>query len=76
MRQRGPEHEGERPLTLWQLMGSILAAMFGVQTNARRQRDFARGKASQFIVIGIVFTALFVLLVWGIVKAVMRLAGA
>ena len=72
-------HETEKgpaqPLTLMQLMGSVFAAMFGVQTNARRKRDFERGRPGQFIIVGIVFTMLFVLLLWGVVKLVLRLAG-
>jgi len=67
--------QSQEPLTLFQLMGSVLAAMFGVQTNERRVRDFSRGKASHFIIIGFLFTALFVLTVWGVVQLVMGLAG-
>ena len=58
-------------LTLIQLIGSALAAGFGVQSSQNRKRDFARGKPSQFIAIGIIFTVLFVLIMVGIVNLVL-----
>ena len=50
----------EKPVTFRQLVGSTLAAAIGVQKRANRERDFARGKPLQFVVAGLVFTALFV----------------
>ncbi|MEM8769033.1 MAG: DUF2970 domain-containing protein [Pseudomonadota bacterium] len=58
-------------LTLWQVMSSALAAGFGVQSSKNRERDFTRGKPSQFIAIGILFTVLFVLVMVGIVNLVL-----
>jgi hypothetical protein len=58
-------------LTLWQLVGSALAAAFGVQSSENRKRDFSRGKPGQFIAIGIIFTVLFVLVMIGVVKLVL-----
>jgi len=46
-------------LTLSQVMGSVLAAGFGVQSKDNKLRDFSRGKPLQFIVAGLIFTALF-----------------
>ncbi len=63
------------PPTLWQVAKSVLSAAFGVQKREILERDFQRGKASHFIIIGIVFTFLFVLFVWGLVSGVMSLAG-
>ncbi|MDT7526781.1 DUF2970 domain-containing protein [Pseudidiomarina sp. GXY010] len=40
---------------------SVLAAMFGVQTEANRKRDFNNGNPLLFIGIGVVFAVLFVL---------------
>jgi uncharacterized membrane protein YhdT len=51
---------------------STLAAAFGVQSSANRERDFKQGKASQFIISGIVFTLLFI----GVVVMVVRLVLA
>jgi hypothetical protein len=43
-------------LTLLQVMGSVLAAGFGVQSKENKIRDFTRGKPLHFITAGIVFT--------------------
>lgn len=69
------KHDDERPLTFLETLTSVFAAMFGVQKQANRERDFSRGKLSNFVMVGILFTVLFVLAVWGVVKLVMGLAG-
>lgn len=66
--------EDHENLTLAQMFGSALAAMVGVQTKEKRERDFAKGKASHFIIVGVVLTALFVLAMAGIVTLVMNVA--
>lgn len=47
-------------LSLRQVVSSVLAAGFGVQSAENRQRDFEQGRALQFVIVGVVFTALFV----------------
>lgn len=47
-------------LSLKQIIGSVLAAAFGVQSSANRERDFQRGRLQHFVIAGIIFTALFV----------------
>ncbi len=69
------DDDAREKLSFLQLLGSVLAAMFGVQSNEKRIRDFSRGKPSHFIIAGIILTALFVLTVWGVVKLVMAMAG-
>jgi hypothetical protein len=59
-----------------QVIGSVLAAFFGVQSNKNRERDFKHGKASHFIIAGLLMTGVFVLLVWGVVRLVLRVANA
>lgn len=59
------------PLTLWQMIGSALSAAVGVQSSKNRERDFARGKASHFIMIGVGFTAVFVLLMATLVSFIL-----
>ncbi|SDS38983.1 Protein of unknown function [Halopseudomonas xinjiangensis] len=54
---------------------SVLFAALGVQSNKARERDFTHGKPSHFIVLGIAFTALFVLGILGVVKLILHLAG-
>ena len=66
----------EKGITLFSFMGSLVSAWFGVSTKEKRERDFAHGKFSHFIIGGIIFVILFVLAVVGIVKLVMSAAGA
>lgn len=62
----------EKKLTTWQVIKSTLAAAFGVQTEAARQRDFSQGSAGTFIIAGLVFTAAFVVILVVIVQLVLR----
>jgi hypothetical protein len=57
------------------IMGSVIAASFGVQTQSNRERDFQQGSFQHFIIGGIVFTFFFVLVLVGIVKLIMHLSG-
>lgn len=73
----GPSHdrrEREAP-TLWQTWMSVLAAFFGVQSSANRERDFTRGKASHFILLGLLATLLLIAVLLGAVKLITTLAG-
>ena len=65
----------ERPLTFLQVAGSTAAAAFGVQKSANRERDFSRGKPMHFIIAGVVFTVVFVLIVVTVVQLVLRNAS-
>lgn len=73
------ERDGQSPtedpaggsLSFWQVLGSTLAAAFGVQTQKNRERDFSRGKASHFIAMGIGFTVVFVLIMVSVVSFVL-----
>ncbi len=67
--------DNDKPPTFWQMLHSVLAAAFGVQSGKNRARDFTRGKPSHFIILGVLFTALFVLVIFGVVKLVLHLAG-
>ncbi|WHS58460.1 DUF2970 domain-containing protein [Pseudomonas sp. G2-4] len=64
-----------KPPTLWQMMHSVLAAAIGVQSGKNRARDFTHGKPSHFVLLGIAFTVIFALTLFGIVKLVVHLAG-
>lgn len=67
--------EEEKPLTLLQVLLSVLSAAFGVQSGKNQSRDFSRGKPSHFIIIGVLFTLAFVLVIVAVVKLVLHVAG-
>ena len=58
-------------LTLWQVIVSVLAAIFGVQSDKVRERDFTHGNPMMFITMGIIITTLFVLIIYGVVHFVL-----
>ena len=70
------ERQEKRAPSLFSVLGSVLASMFGVQSNRQREKDFAHGKPSQFILVGLFMTAVFILLIYGVVSLVMHLSGA
>ena len=61
--------------TLWQTVASVGAAFFGVQSSKNRARDFKHGKAGHFIVVGLVATAVFILVVTLAVRFALKQAG-
>ena len=68
------ENRETEKLSLSQVFGSVISSFLGVQKNANRERDFKRGRARDFIIVGIVLTLLFILSVWGVVQLVMQFA--
>ena len=68
-------NEKKKP-NLLQIVGSVLAAGFGVQNSKNRERDFQHGNHKVFIIAGIIFTLLFIAGVYGIVQMVLKNAGA
>lgn len=53
----------QEELSFWQVLGSIFASAVGVQKQANRERDFAKGKPIHYVIGGVIFTILFVLVV-------------
>ncbi|CAH0648044.1 MULTISPECIES: DUF2970 domain-containing protein [Pseudomonas] len=64
-----------KPPTFWQMLHSILAAAFGVQSGKNRARDFTHGKASHFIVMGTLFTLVFIAVLIGLVQLALHLTA-
>ena len=54
-----------KPPTFWQMLQSVLAAAFGVQSGKNLARDFTHGKASHFIALGTLFTLVFIAVLIG-----------
>ncbi len=67
--------ENKKKVSLLSIMSSVTAASFGVQTKKNRERDFEQGRFHHFVIGGIVFAVLFILLIVGIVNVVMHFAG-
>ncbi|MHC8407575.1 DUF2970 domain-containing protein [Pseudomonas sp. TMB3-21] len=64
-----------KPPTLWQMVHSVLAAALGVQSGKNRERDFTHGKPIHFVILGVLFTAIFAVTLFGVVKLILHLAG-
>lgn len=64
--------ESQKP-TLLQIIASVLAALFGVQSNKARMRDFQHGNAWIFIIMGLVAVILFVLTIYGVVSVILTI---
>ncbi len=71
----GPPEDELKPPTLLQTVGSVLASFFGVQSAKNRERDFRKGRAETFILVGIAMTVALVLTIVLIVKLVLHNAG-
>jgi hypothetical protein len=48
-----------RPQSFFSVLWSVLASMFGVQSNRRREEDFTHGKPSHYIIVGLLVTLVF-----------------
>jgi hypothetical protein len=58
-----------------QVIGSVLAAAFGVQSSANRERDFTAGSGKIYIIAGMIFTLLFIIALVTIVNLVIGSTG-
>ena len=72
-KQSRPEEQAR--LSFGQLLKSTFSAFLGVQSDANRERDFARGKMSHFIWMGLLFGLVFVLSIIGVVQLVLHFSG-
>jgi len=54
---------------------SVAMGFMGIQSGKNRERDFTKGKASDFIIVGIVMTILFVVVLFSIVSSIVEDAG-
>ena len=57
------------------LLQSVIAAIFGIQSEKNRQSDFRKGDASQFITMGIVAVIALVVTMIIVVNSVLESAG-
>lgn len=68
-------NDKDKKMSLLQVAQSVLAAFFGVQSNANRERDFKQGSAKTFIIAGLIGTAIFIAVVVTVVKLVLSVAA-
>lgn len=74
-REQEPGSEQPERLNLLQVISSVFAAGLGVQSSKNRQRDFKQGRLGVFIAAGIIFTLLFIGVVFTVVQLVLKNAG-
>jgi flagellar hook-basal body complex protein FliE len=58
-----------------QTLKSVLMGFIGIQSSKDHQRDFEKGKPSDFIITGVVMTILFILTVYWVVSSALEDAG-
>ncbi len=59
-----------RGQSLFSVIGSVAASMFGVQSSKKHGEDFKHGKITTYLAIGAVATLLFILTIWAVVQLV------
>ncbi|MBD3669853.1 MAG: DUF2970 domain-containing protein [Gammaproteobacteria bacterium] len=59
---------------LWTTFKGVMAGLLGVQSHQQHEQDFTQGKASHFIVIGLIVVIVFILVVVGVVNIVLSTA--
>lgn len=70
------DEQEHKSVSLLDVIKSVMASFFGVQSTENRERDFQHGKPWQFIVVGLLLTAMFLLFVLIAVKIVLNFATA
>ena len=51
-------------ITFLSILHSVFASFIGIQNNKNRQRDFESGKFWHFFAAGLIFVAIFLLVIW------------
>lgn len=69
-----PPSESLQKPSLWQVYGSVLSAIFGVQSSKNRERDFAKGDPKQFALVYISIVISIVLIMVLLVRTVLHFA--
>jgi ABC-type glycerol-3-phosphate transport system permease component len=61
--------------SFWKIVLSTMAAAFGVQTKKNLEEDFKHGSIYAYIAAGVIFTSLFIVIVFMVVQAVLKSNG-
>lgn len=62
-------------MKLWQVIKGIFAALIGIQSKDNFHEDFSQKNAAPYIILGVVFTILFVLSLIKIVTLIVKVAA-
>lgn len=73
-RNRDQDKSHPKP-NFFQIVLSVIAAAFGVQSSKNRERDFKGGNIYVYIAAGVIFTAVFVAVVILVVRLVLAKSG-
>lgn len=68
--QESNQAEKQKPIGFFSVVGSVLAALLGIQSDKNRQRDFQQSSATSFIVVGIILVIGLVITMVVIVNSV------
>ena len=69
------KNEHKSDIGILEVCKSTLMSFLGVQKESVRLRDFEKGKPSHFIIAGLIFTLLFIAILYGLVKMILHFAG-
>lgn len=69
------QQESSEKLSLWSMIQSVFAAIFGIQSDKNRQKDFKKGDAGQFITMGIIAVVIIMITMIMVVNSVLESAG-
>lgn len=61
--------------TLGQVIAGVLASFFGVRRREKHEEGIAKATPGQIIVVGLILTALFVFILFMVVRLVIGLTG-
>lgn len=73
--QQDDSNKQEEKVSFLSMVQSVVAGIFGVQSDKNREKDFKKGDASQFIVLGIAATVILMITMIIIVRSVLESAG-
>ena len=59
MNESPASEAADKPLNFFQMVHSVAASFFGVQSQENRERDFKRGNAKHFIAVAILMTVIW-----------------
>ncbi|WP_372737352.1 DUF2970 domain-containing protein [Neptunomonas sp.] len=74
--QHDSKHFSQESPSLWKMILSVLAAIFGVQSEQNRQRDFSKGSVWRFAILGLIALIVFIIAVILLTRWALSLAGA